>query len=72
MGMGKKGLAYGHASQDGGGDGDEGGGELGEDAHDDEEEAGGVAGLAVGAAGEGNDAIVLFCVNTSVHPSSRE
>ena len=33
--------------------------ELGEDAHDEEEKAGGVAGLAVRAAGQGDDAVVL-------------
>ncbi|KAJ6437407.1 hypothetical protein O9K51_09963 [Purpureocillium lavendulum] len=49
----------GHAAEDGLGDGDEGSGELGEDAHDDEEEAAGDAGGAVGAAGEGDDAVVL-------------
>lgn len=48
-----------HAAEDGRGDGDEGGGELGKDAHDDEEEAAAVAGGAVGAAREGDDAVVL-------------
>lgn len=71
VGMSKEWVAYGHASQDGRGDGDKGGGELGEDAHDDEEEAGGVAGFAVGAAGEGDDAVVLLFVNTAIQPCSR-
>lgn len=48
-----------HATEDGRGDGDEGGGELGKDTHDDEEHAAGEASLAVGAAGEGNDTVVL-------------
>ena len=47
------------AAEDRVGDGDEGGGELGEDAHDGEEETGGVAGLAVRAAGQGDDTVVL-------------
>ena len=40
-------------------DRDERGGELGEDAHDDEEEAGAVARLAVRAARQGDDTVVL-------------
>ena len=48
-----------HAAQDGRRDGDEGGGEFGEDAHDEQEEAAGVAGLAVGASRQGDDAVVL-------------
>ncbi|KAL8688932.1 MAG: hypothetical protein Q9218_005279, partial [Villophora microphyllina] len=50
------------AYRDGGeeeGDGDEGGGEFAEDTHHQQKEAGGVAGLAVRAAGEGDDAVVL-------------
>ena len=39
--------------------GDERGGEFGEYAHEDEEEARGVAGFAVGTAGEGDYAVVL-------------
>ncbi|KAL8935774.1 MAG: hypothetical protein Q9211_004524, partial [Gyalolechia sp. 1 TL-2023] len=49
----------GHAAEDGAGDRDEGGGEFGEDAHDEEEEAARVARFAVGAAGQGDDAVVL-------------
>ena len=49
----------GHAAEDGGGDSDEGCGEFGEDAHDDEPEAAGVASFTIGAAGECDDAVVL-------------
>lgn len=49
----------GHAAQDGRWDGDESSGKLCKDAHDEEEEAAGVAGSAVGTAGEGDDAVVL-------------
>ena len=64
-------MTYGHSAQDGRGDSDKRGGELGEDAHDHEKEAGGVAGLAVGAPGEGDDAVVLPSVNLGV-PSRTE
>ena len=47
------------AAEDRVGDRDQGRGELGEDAHDEEEEAGRVAGFAVRAAGQGDDAVVL-------------
>ena len=49
----------GEAAQDGGGDRHERGREFGEDAHDEEEEAGAVAGFAIGAASECYYAIVL-------------
>ena len=48
-----------HTAEDSGRDGDEGSGEFGKDAHDDEPEAACVASLAVGAAGQRNDAVVL-------------
>lgn len=49
----------GHAAQDGWWDGDEGSSKLCKDAHDKQEEAAGIASSAVGAAGEGDDAVVL-------------
>ena len=49
----------GEAAQDGGGDRDERGGEFREDAHDEEKEAGAVAGLAIRAAGQCDDSVVL-------------
>ena len=47
------------AAEDGVRDRDEGGGEFGEDAHDEEEEAGAVAGFAVRAPRQRDDAVVL-------------
>jgi hypothetical protein len=52
-------VTYGHASKNGTRDGDKSSGKFGKDAHDDEEEATRVTGLAVGAAGQRNDTIVL-------------
>lgn len=49
----------GHTAQHGTGDGNQRSGKLGEDAHDDEPEAASVSGLAVGAARESDDAVVL-------------
>lgn len=48
-----------HAAEHRAGDGDQRGGELCEDAHDEQPEAGGVPGVAVCAAGERDDAVVL-------------
>ena len=48
-----------HTTKNSGGDSDERGGELGEDAHDDEANAAHVARLAVRAAREGDDTVVL-------------
>lgn len=49
----------GHAANDGRGNGDNGSGELGKDAHDDEKEAASVASPAIGAARQSDDAVVL-------------
>lgn len=49
----------GHSAEDWGGNRDEGSSKLGKDSHDDEEEAAHVTSLAIGAASEGNDTVVL-------------